>query len=582
MSTDGALPASNPDPTLALERTGAGLPSSYGPYKILEKLGAGGMGTVYLGRHQQTGALAAVKVLPGSLARETGFLERFHREIEAMQVLQHPRVVRFYESGSQNDIPWYAMEYVPGETVMALLRRERRVGWEQAIDWGLQICGALKAAHDAGIIHRDLKPSNLLVTPEGQIKLTDFGVAQVFAADRLTVTGGIIGTAEFMSPEQAEGKRANRQSDLYSLGAVLYCMVTGRPPFSGQSAVDIIQKHRYGQFDRPQSFVPEIPAALDELIVQLLAKNPDKRPPDAYVLSRRLAAIPRQKAYSEAAATRIQPADPEPVAGDSNLAVDSSLETRVEQGQAGGPGPSTLMRELVKLHFVREAQSHWLLDWFGSTTVLLILLVSLLSVGLWLNRRQAIAPETLFEKGVALMQASPGPGWSEARTAYFQPLLDRNDPEWSEKVLPYLRQIEVYEATRPKGLRGGRKPQPDSEPLRLIQQAQQLLEQSHPEQAEKLLVQIRVLLAADPEHQDLTALIDSLQEQCQSQREGIAAQRASWIETLLEQARQKIKQGQAQSARDLLRTLQSVYAGDDRLAEQQRAIQKLLDDLPPP
>jgi len=183
------------------------------------------------------------------------------------------------------------MEYVDGETLTQKLRREKRIPWREAIRLATQICVALKSAHDAGVIHRDLKPSNLLIDQAGNIKLTDFGVAQVFASSKLTVTGGIIGTAEYMSPEQAQGKRVTKKSDIYSLGAVLYVMLTGRPPFRGQTILEVIQKHKYGQFDRPRTIVPEIPHWLDDLVCQLLEKEPDKRIPDAYVLSRRLQEI---------------------------------------------------------------------------------------------------------------------------------------------------------------------------------------------------------------------------------------------------------------------------------------------------
>ncbi|MCL4129981.1 UNVERIFIED_CONTAM: hypothetical protein GTU68_042114, partial [Idotea baltica] len=189
------------------------------------------MGTVYLGRHTETDRLVAVKVLPASMAREEGFIARFNREIAAMQKMQSSHIVELYESGEDNGTYYYAMEYVPGETLTERLHRDKRIPWRESIEIGVQICKALKAAHNTGIVHRDLKPSNLLLDPEGNVKLTDFGIAQVFASSKLTVTGGVLGTAEYMSPEQAQGTRANKQSDIYSLGAVLYVMLTGRPPF---------------------------------------------------------------------------------------------------------------------------------------------------------------------------------------------------------------------------------------------------------------------------------------------------------------------------------------------------------------
>ena len=134
------------------------------------------------------------------------------------------------------------------------------------LDAALQVCPALKHAHDRGIVHRDIKPPNLLRTPAGVIKLTDFGIAKVFAARHLTNTGGVVGTAEYLSPEQAQGKQATKRSDLYSLGVVLYHLLTGRPPFEGRSAAELLHKHAYGQFDRPCKLVLDLPHDLDELV----------------------------------------------------------------------------------------------------------------------------------------------------------------------------------------------------------------------------------------------------------------------------------------------------------------------------
>src|SRR5690606_36436476 len=136
----------------------------------------------------------------------------------------------------EGDLSYYAMEYIDGVTLMDRLKEQKRIPWQEVVDIGVQICRALKAAHNAGIIHRDLKPSNLLITRDGQVKLTDFGVAQVLASGKLTVTGGVIGTSEYVSPEQASGKRAEKRSDIYSLGAVMYVMLTWRPPFTGKTS----------------------------------------------------------------------------------------------------------------------------------------------------------------------------------------------------------------------------------------------------------------------------------------------------------------------------------------------------------
>ncbi|OYW11734.1 MAG: hypothetical protein B7Z55_18955, partial [Planctomycetales bacterium 12-60-4] len=315
------------------------MPQRIGPFIILEEIGSGGMGTVYLGRHEGNQQIAAVKLLPPALAREGGFRLRFAREIEALQSVSSPHIVQLYSSGEDIGSVYYAMEYVAGETLSQRLRRERRLPWRDCVDIVRQLCVALKAAHDVGIVHRDLKPSNILINTNGDVKLTDFGIAQVFAAEKLTMTGGVVGTAEYMSPEQAQGQRATKRSDLYSLGAVLYVMLTGRPPFVGQSSVDILHKHRFGQFDLPSRYVPEIPVALDEIISQLLEKDPDKRVPDAFVLSRRLQDLLKSQELRSA---------------DMPTTADGKRIVAAPTPQREGPGDATLMRDLVRNEVSRQ------------------------------------------------------------------------------------------------------------------------------------------------------------------------------------------------------------------------------------
>jgi serine/threonine-protein kinase len=341
-------------------------PPRVGPYLIDRKIGAGGMGTVYVGKHEQTGQVAAVKVLPASLARDDGFVLRFNREVEALQKLNHENIVKFYESGSDDDTYFYAMEYVEGDTLTGRLRRDRRIPWREAIELSVQICAGLKHAHDVGVIHRDLKPSNLLISPEGVVKITDFGVAHVFAADQLTITGAIIGTAEFMSPEQVEGRRADRRSDLYSLGAVLYTMIVGQPPFANGSPAEIMQKQRFGRFDEPRSYVPEIPSWLNDIICQMLEKSPEKRLPDAYVVSRRLQEVIRKVDLKESA----------PVGG-------PDAETRLDGPLLEGRLGATLVRDLMRSQSARQEPDTTFGKLMNNTWVLVTMLVLVVAGLYW-------------------------------------------------------------------------------------------------------------------------------------------------------------------------------------------------------
>ncbi len=346
-----------------------------GPYIIDHKIGSGGMGTVFLAQHAENGQDVALKVLPPELAREEGFVVRFEREIESLRKLVNPHVVALLDSGVDGSTYYYAMEYVEGETLTDRLRRDKRLPWRDVVKHSLQICSALKAAHDAGIVHRDLKPSNLLLDKDNNVKLTDFGVAQVFASGRLTVTGGIIGTAEYMSPEQAKGQRATKKSDLYSLGAVMFTMLTGRPPFVGKSTLEVIQKHKYGQFDRPSRFVEGIPRRLEETICQLLHKEPDKRFADALVLSRKLEEIVRRADVADQEETRI--------AHVHSTGEGHSATVVVQDDDSAPPAEAvggTLMRDLVRAE-IDQAQAGSPVSRFFDNTWVLLGLFALLILG---------------------------------------------------------------------------------------------------------------------------------------------------------------------------------------------------------
>ncbi len=215
-----------------------------GPYKVGRRLGRGGMGTVFEAINEQNDQPAAIKVLNPHLADEEGFRERFEIEIETLKKLRHPNIVRLYGFGVQDGHSYYAMELVRGKTLEEELQAGRRFDWRETTQAGIKLCRALKHAHDAGVIHRDLKPANIIMPDDGDVKLTDFGIARLFGNTRLTSDGGLIGTAEYMSPEQAEGKRVNHQADLYSLGCVLFAMLAGRPPFRSKSLPEMLELQR--------------------------------------------------------------------------------------------------------------------------------------------------------------------------------------------------------------------------------------------------------------------------------------------------------------------------------------------------
>ncbi|AMV32821.1 Serine/threonine-protein kinase PrkC [Pirellula sp. SH-Sr6A] len=262
-----------------------------GPYKVLGLLGQGGMGTVYHAMHVKSGEQVAVKVIASAMAQHQRFRRRFDAEIQTLVKLKHPGIVQLIGFGEEKGLLFYSMEYVEGENLQQLLRREKSLPWERVIDMAIEVCSALKHAHDFGIIHRDLKPANLMITTKGSVKLTDFGIAKLFGASEATVEGSVLGTADFMSPEQAEGKPVSVRSDLYALGSVCYASLTGRAPYQGKSIPEVLFNVRYGTFPKIQELVPKAPAELCKLIEELLEREPSKRPPTGLVVGNRFQSL---------------------------------------------------------------------------------------------------------------------------------------------------------------------------------------------------------------------------------------------------------------------------------------------------
>jgi eukaryotic-like serine/threonine-protein kinase len=271
-----------------------------GPYRIDGVLGRGGMGTVYRGVHASQGEVVAIKVISPQIADQQRFRRRFAAEIETLRRLKHPNIVRLLGYGEERGHLFYAMELVEGPTLHQHLRDVGRLGWRQVVQMGQLIASALHHAHAIGVIHRDLKPANILLTPGGAPKLTDFGVAKLFGGTDMTATGAILGTADYMPPEQAEGKPVTVRSDLYSLGAVMYACLCGRPPFTGKTLVEVLYAVRHHPAPPVGQWVAGVPESLQGLIDQLLEKSQSKRPPTALVVQNRLLEVLQGSSISDA------------------------------------------------------------------------------------------------------------------------------------------------------------------------------------------------------------------------------------------------------------------------------------------
>ena len=247
-----------------------------GPYLFENVLGRGGMGTVYRGIHAQTGECHAVKVLAPQFADDSHFRGRFESEIEAMMKLDHPNIVRLLSHGQEDGNLFFAMELVQGKSLYDMQRGGHGFLWPECMSIAIDVCKGLKHAHDRGIIHRDLKPGNLLMTKDGLVKITDFGIAKSYGGSHQTGTN-ILGTMDYMAPEQAKGETVTVRSDVYSLGTVLYTLMTGKPPFTANSMEESFRNLTRVPAPKLSSRIANVPSEVEDLLSKMLEKKPEKR-----------------------------------------------------------------------------------------------------------------------------------------------------------------------------------------------------------------------------------------------------------------------------------------------------------------
>ena len=259
-----------------------------GRYEVGELVGRGGMAEVHIGHDTRLGRTVAIKVLRSDLARDPSFLTRFRREAQSAAALNHPAVVAVYDTGEdihQNasgedvHVPFIVMEYVEGHTVRDILTDGSAVPIEEAVEITVGVLSALEYSHHAGIVHRDIKPANVMITPTGAVKVMDFGIARAMAdsAATMTQTNAVIGTAQYLSPEQARGEQVDTRSDLYSTGCMLFELLTGRPPFQGDSPVAVAYQHVGQEPQRPSEVATDVPDVLDRITLKALTKDREQR-----------------------------------------------------------------------------------------------------------------------------------------------------------------------------------------------------------------------------------------------------------------------------------------------------------------
>jgi serine/threonine-protein kinase len=421
-----------------------------GSYRIESVLGSGAMGVVYRGTDEKRGRPAAVKVVSGEIAQGGKVQKRFEREAEILQQFRHPGIVRFLAWGKFRGTWYIAMEFIQGITLEKLMQESGPLPWREAVDLAIQVCDALHYAHERGVVHRDLKPSNLMVTGERRVKLTDFGIAKDLDKTSLTATGRTLGTAAYMAPEQIRGTPAvSHKTDLYSLGVVLYQILAGRPPYEGNSPVVLMHCHLNESPPRPSAKVQEIPRALDDLVVALMAKAPTDRPWDAAAVGHVLTEL-RDKAERGEPIPMVWPTPGSPAATPprsgpgSGVPGESTLVARPKKKPRKSGLFSTLTGSVftTRTRATREETD----EAPGSRAALetLLLLAALVGIGgliaylVW-----PPGQEYLYKHAESLMASTHRSDWIKARDEYLEPL-DRRFPDnpyreqgarWRDKIL---------------------------------------------------------------------------------------------------------------------------------------------------
>jgi len=326
-------------------------------YVIRRKLGSGGMADVFLAEDQELGRRVALKLLDDRHASDEQFVERFRREAQSAAGLNHPSIVSIFDRGYAEGTYYIAMEYLDGRTLKELLVRNGPTPIPIAIDYARQILGALAFAHRHGIVHRDIKPHNIVVGGDGRLKVTDFGIARS-GASQMTEAGSIVGTAQYLSPEQARGAPVDPRSDLYSLGIVLYEMLTGKVPFTGETPVEIAMKHLSQVPDPPSELRPEVPHDLDAIVMRALAKDPDQRYGSAEEMDADLARVAR----GVAVAPETEDAMTQVLSG-AGLATASTMVQRPRTSIVAPPAPPAYRAPTPYYDYEEPARSRAIWPW---------------------------------------------------------------------------------------------------------------------------------------------------------------------------------------------------------------------------
>jgi serine/threonine-protein kinase len=390
-----------------------------GSFQIDEKIGAGAMGVVYRATHVKTGRAAAVKVVTAEQMTKGNAADRFEREAEILQQFRHPNIVRFFAVGRSKGIRYFAMEFIQGQTLEHILEDRGFLPWQDVVELGLQLCEALQYAHERGVVHRDLKPSNIMLTLDGRLKLTDFGIAKDLDATALTATGRTLGTAAYMAPEQIRGTpEVSHKTDLYALGCLLYQMLVGQPPFKGSQIAVLMNCHLNEPPPRPSSKNPEVPRALDDLILNLMSKSPSDRPWDAQVVVGLLSELRDKVARGETIKM---------VFGAAAIAPRAPTGATLDTAAAASPVPTSATKARKSSKGKKKRGKGW--GWKAPSLTTLGLAGAFVALlGLVIYLLLPPTAEQLYAKARPLMESTSNEDWDAAERRYLSEL-DRRFPD---------------------------------------------------------------------------------------------------------------------------------------------------------
>lgn len=527
-----------------------------GPFVLKERLGEGGMGTVFRATHAESRRAVAVKVLSAKAAGNKRIVARFARELEILKALKHPHIVRCYGGGRQGNDIYLVMELVTGGSLAGLIKRRGRLPWEAVIDYGLQICEGLAYAHEWGVIHRDLTPANLLLTDDGQVKIADFGIARVQYGKRLTAAKHTLGTVAYMSPEQIRGEPpVSHRTDLYTLGCVLFELLTGKLPFNPESTAQMLFQHLEEPAPRVASLVLDCPVWLDLLIGQLLEKDPLKRPHDAAAVAQALGEA-RQKAATGAG-----------VAGQAVEGRPSKIRVPREKTE------TQEVRKLLGRKKKRKKQKSPFYEraWFLAACLLLVVG----TVG-WL----AWPPgeEVLFAKAEQLMADQSK--WKQARDSYIEPLLARfPESRHAAQARAWIDQMEM--AAAEKRLVAHEKfGKYDTEAERLYADARRYEQFGDRVTALEKYQSIPQLIEGQGKERPFVKLAERRASELLSQTDALG-DRLALVEGRLDDADRFDAEGRRMEARKIWNSIVTLYGDNRELQSQVERAQQRLSGEPP-